>query len=338
MSSSFLKLFIVISLFGINFAHAQGVPVGANGLTLSISSDNPLPEQNITITAKSYSIDINSATITWTVDGKIAQKGIGLVTLDLKAPTLGKEKRVLVTAISSNGITFSNSVVIGSGSVDLILENNGYTPPFFRGKTPISYQNNVNIIAIPHLADSKGIEYDPKTLVYQWKKNSRVVEDQSGYGKQVYTHIGEIVPREAIINVTVSTRDGLKRTSATVLVEYNSPSLLFYIDDPLYGPLWNMAVGDNVYIGAEKETSILMTPYGFNKPINELGNLLLTWMINGYERPELATNESITLRAPENSSGTSNIELTIKNKKDILQTASAGFSTRFSAQSSTNNQ
>jgi hypothetical protein len=336
MRSLLLTSFIVISIFGFNFAHAQGVPVGANGIDLTISNDNPRPEEKFTVTAKSYSIDINSATITWTIDGKVAQKGIGLVSLETKAPTLGKEKKVSATAVTTSGLSFSNSIVIGSGSVDIILENTGYVPPFFRGKTPTVYQNNVNIIAIPHLADSKGVEYDPKSLVYQWKKNSRAVEDQSGYGKQVYTHIGEIVPREATITVTVSTRDGSKRASATTIVEYGQASLSFYIDDPLYGPLWNKTVGENIYIGQEKEMSVLMVPFGFNKPTNDLGNLLLTWMINGYDRPELETNESVTLRAPEDSEGSSNIELTIKNKKDILQTASAGFSAKFSSKNSNN--
>jgi hypothetical protein len=118
----------------------------------------------------------------------------------------------------------------------------------------------------------------------------------------------------------------------------HSPSLNFYIDSSQYGPLFNSAVGDNVFIGKEKETSILMVPYGFNKPVNGIGNLLLTWMINGYEREELATNESITLRSPDNTAGKSNIELTIKNKKDILQTASRGFSASFSANGGNTNQ
>lgn len=336
MRSLLIIFYIVISIFSFDLAHAQGVPIGANGLDLSISNDNPRPEDNVTITAKSYTIDINSATITWTIDGKVVQKGIGLVSLATKAPALGKEKKVSATAVTSTGLSFSNSYTIGSGSVDLITENTGYVPPFFRGKTPTVYQNNVNIIAIPHLADAKGVEYDPKTLVYQWKKNSRAVEDQSGYGKQVYTHIGEIVPREATITVTVSTRDGSKRASATTIIEYGQPSISFYIDDPLYGPLWNKTIDENIYIGQEKEISVLMIPFGFNKPTNGLGNLLLTWMINSYERPELETNESVTLRAPENSEGSSNIELTIKNKKDILQTASAGFSAKFSSKNSNN--
>ncbi len=338
MRSLILKFFIVAIVFSIHGANAQGVPVSPYSLEISMSTESPTPGQTLTLTAKSYSIDINSATLTWTVDGKQIQKGAGLTSLEVKAPSLGKESKITVTAISTKGITFSNSLSLSSGSVDLIMENTGYVPPFFQGKTPVSYQNTTNIIALPHLADSKGVEYDPKTLVYQWKKNSRVVEDQSGYGKQVFSLIGEIVPRATILNVTASTRDGSKRASATISVSYNSPSLTFYIDDPLYGPFWNTAVNETIFIGKEKETNILMTPYGFNKPTNQLGNLILSWMINGYERPELETNESITLRAPDNADGSSNIELTIKNKKDILQTASAGFSVRFSSKSSAVNQ
>jgi hypothetical protein len=265
------------------------------------------------------------------VDGKISQKGIGLTNLEIIAPSLGKEYKIGVSAITTNGLTLTNSIVLGSGSVDMIIESSGYIPPFFKGKLPVAYQNNVNIIAIPHIADAKGVEYDPKTLVYQWKKNSRVVEDQSGYGKQTFTLAGDIIPREVLMNVTASTRDGTKRAVGYITVSYDSPSLLFYIDSPQYGPLFNNAIGDNVFIGKEKETSVLMVPYGFNKPVNGIGNLLLTWMINGYEREELATNESVTLRSPGDTAGKSNVELTIKNKKDILQTASRSFSASFSA-------
>ncbi len=335
--SLIIYLFLVISLINVSQTNAQGMPVGSNSLEITSSNDSPAPGQNITLTVRSYSIDIHSSTVTWLIDGKLAQKGTGLTTLDLNAPPLGKEYRISVSALSTKGVTVSNSFVVGSGSLDIIIEHNGYTPPLFKGKVPISYQNNVKIIAIPHVADSKGVIYDPKTLVYQWKKNSRAVEDQSGYGKQVFTLIGDIVPRANTINVTVSTKDGINRVSGYTIIDYNSPSLSFYIDDPLYGTMLNKSVTETIFIGSEKETSVLMIPYGFTKPINELGNLLLTWMINGYEKPELQTNQSITLRAPENSEGSSNVELTVRNKTDILQSASASFSARFNSRSNTSN-
>jgi len=332
-----LNLFIISFLFTSHFALAQGVPVTASNIDLTSSSNSPVPGQKITITARSFSIDINSSTITWIIDGKVSQKGVGLTKLEISAPSLGKEYKIVVSAVTTNGLSLTNSITVGSGSVDMVTESNGYVPPFFKGKLPVAYQNNVNIIAIPHLADTKGVEYDPKTLVYQWKKGGRVVEDQSGYGKQTFTLVGDIIPREANVNVTISTRDGTKRTTGYITVSYDSPSLNFYVDSSQHGPLFNSAIGDNIFIGKEKETSVLMVPYGFNKPVNGIGNLLLTWMINGYEREELASNESVTLRSPDNTAGRSNLELTIKNSRDILQTVSRGFSASFSANKESSN-
>jgi hypothetical protein len=61
-------------------------------------------------------------------------------------------------------------------------------------------------------------------------------------------------------------------------------------------------------------------------------------MINGVEHPELAENESVTLRAPNESSGSSKVELRIRNTKKILQGASLGFSANFkTGNSKTNN-
>ena len=326
-----LFTFIILSFFVIsNSAYAQGIPV-SGGLELTTSIENPEPGQKVNIRLKSYSMDVDSANSTWSINDKIVQKGIGLTSYEINAPSLGKETKVSVTSTSPNGSVLSKTIYIGSGSLDIIVENSGHTPPLFKGKLPVSYQNTVNIIAIPHLADTKGIEYDPKNLVYEWKRNSLVVQDQSGYGKQSFSLKGEIIPRVVSLIVTASTRDGNKSVSGYINISYNSPNLNFYIDDPLYGPLYNKIVRDTLFIGDEKEVSIIMEPYGFNKPVNGLGNLVLNWMINGYESLSLSQNQSITLRAPENSTGNSNIELIVKNKKDILQGANANFSVKFSS-------
>ena len=333
----FLLFFLTFSFCNIGLIHAQGIPASASGLEITPSIDTPQPGQKVSLRIRSYTIDIDSSTVTWQVNGKVVQKGVGLTSYEITAPALGKETSVSVSAVSTDGVVVSKNTKIISGSIDLIVESNGHTPPLFSGKLPISYQNTVNIIAIPHLADSKGVEYDPKNLVYEWKKNSRVVEDQSGYGKQTFTLNGEIVPRDVNITVTATTRDGNSRVSGFINVSYTSPSINFYVDDPLYGPLYNNILGENIVIGKEKEVSVIMEPYGFNKPINGLGSLDLTWLINNYEKPELSKNQSVTLRAPENSSGVSNIELTIKNTKDILQTASANFTIKFNSLENNNN-
>lgn len=325
-----LTIFFFSSLLFSITAQAQGIPSGI-GLDITASTDNPVPEQTVTITARSYTIDINSSTITWTINGKVVQKDVGATTLVVKAPALGQKLNINVTAVTTNGITSVGTISVSSGSVDMIIENNGYVPAFFKGKLPTSYQNNTNIVAIPHLADSKGVEYDPKNLIYQWKKNSMAIEDQSGYGKQSMTLIGDVVPRTADVTVTVSTRDGNSRATGYISASYGSPSLSFYFDDSLYGPLFNKAIKNNISIGSEKETSIIAVPFGFNKPTTGIGDLALSWMINGIENVDLAKNESITLRAPNDTAGLSNVELRIRNTKKILQGANLGFKASFKA-------
>jgi hypothetical protein len=282
------------------------------------------------VDARSYSFDINSAMVTWTVGNTVVKKAIGLTTLDVKAPALGKKTTVRVTATTPSGVVYSSSVTIGSGSVDMIMETDGYVPPFYRGKIQPVYQNYVKIIAMPHLADSSGKEYDPSTLIYKWKKDDdTVMQDQSGYGKQSISLQGNIVPRPYSLYVTVTSRDGSAQGEGHIEVEAGNPSIAFYSNDPLYGPLFNRMIGSTVRIGAEKETSVLAVPFGFNGTGKK--DLSLTWLINNIKHPELASSQSVILRAPDEQAGSSNIQLSIKNSQNILQGASAGFSAYFSA-------
>ena len=161
-------------------AHAQGVPNTIGGIELTPSTSNPSPGQTVTITARSYSVDINSANITWTIAGKVVEKGIGSTVITVKAPVLGKTLTVSVSAVTPDGASFNNSLVITSGAVDMIVETDGYKPSGFPGKLAVVYQNNVKVVAIPHLANSAGVEFDPKTLLYRWEQNGNALEDASG--------------------------------------------------------------------------------------------------------------------------------------------------------------
>lgn len=327
LSTVFFGIFII--------AHAQGVPNTIGGIELTPSTSNPSPGQSVTITARSYSMDINSANITWTAGGKTIAKGIGSTVITITAPTMGKTITINITAVTPDGASFDNSLVLTSGTVDMILESDGYKPSTFLGKLPIVYQNTVKITAIPHMANSSGIEYDPKTLLYKWEQNGNALEDASGYSRQSVSIPGTLIPRPYVMSVTALTRDGSLQAVGYVSINPGSPSIIFYRNDPLYGPLYNNALAGTMYLGAQRETGVLAVPYGFNAPTSGLGDLALTWFINDAEHPELATNPSVTLRAPDALAGSSNIELNISNSKNILQKASASFQAVFSATATT---
>jgi hypothetical protein len=307
---------------------AQSVPT-AGGIELSASSQNPVPGQTITITANNFSADINSSKVTWTVNGKIIESGTGLSTLDIVAPAAGKTLAVKATMTTTDGISYSNTYTVRSGSVDMILETNGYVPPLFKGKLTPVYQNEVRIIAIPHLADSTGREYDPTTLIYIWKKDGSSIQEQSGYGKQSISLLGDIVPRAYDVSVTISTKDGSVQAQGIINVSFQSPTVNFYVNDQLYGPLFNIVAGDTVHIGSQKETDVLAVPYGFTKPVGSVGNLVFTWLINNIEHPELSSSDSIILRAPDNTTGSSDVSLSLHNNDQILQSANGDFSAIF---------
>lgn len=328
--STFTFCFLIFTFV----ANAQGMPSSVQGIDLRLSTENPIPGQQITVTAESYSVDLNSANIIWTLNSSLYQKGTGITSIQVQAPALGKKLNVEITASVTDGRELKASVNIGSGNIDIIVENDGYVPPFFLGKISLSYQNVYRIIAIPHIADSSGKEYNPRTLVYQWTKDSKVVQDQGGYGKQVFSWQDDIIPRQRVINVRATTRDGSAQAEKVITVQAKSPYISFYNNDPLYGPMYNKAIGDRINLGKSRELSVLAVPYGFNKPSDGVGDLSFTWLVNSIEQMALSASQSIVLRAPQDTAGSSNIQLQIRNNNEILQGAQNGFSAVFSANNS----
>jgi hypothetical protein len=310
--------------------NAQSASLTSSGITLSASSDNPTPGQTVTITAASYSFDIDTATIIWDVNSKQQKKDVGATTFQVNAPAIGKQTIVDVTAVTPDGANYSKSITISSGSIDMIIETDGYVPPFFKGKTPFVFQNTIKVIAMPRLADSFGHLYDPANLIYNWKEdNGTILSDQSGYGKQSISLKGNIVPRPYYLMVTASSRDGYAQGQSLVYINPQSPSITFYNDDQTYGPLFNKAIGSTIYIGTQKDVQALAVPFGFNLSAGNSSSLNMDWLVNGTERSDLASDRSVSLRAPDDTSGTSDIELDISGISNILQSASASFSVSF---------
>lgn len=328
--SSACALAAISILFIAGQIHAQTVPVNMSGLQIAPSVSSPTAGQDVTVTATSYNIDANSATIVWTVGGTVVSKGVGDTSITVKAPALGKKLRVSAAATTVDGAVFSSSIDLMSSSVDMIVESSGYAPTPFAGKAPVSYQNDATIVAVPHLVDASGAEQDPASLVYRWEQNGSPLASQSGYGKQSATFPGSVIPRPYVVSVTASTRDGSLQGTGFVSVSPASPFIVFYKNDPLYGPFYNIALSDTLYIGSQREASVLAAPYGFDIPAAGAGSMGLSWLINGKAHDELSHTRSITLRAPDSSAGVSSVELDIAEPDKVLQAASASFRAVFS--------
>ena len=323
MNKLLFSLVTVICLSTFGIIHAQSLSVKSIQITPSITS--PSPNQEMTMKVQSYIDNVNSSTVIWSIDGKELSRGTGLTEIKLKAPPLGKKYKVTVTIINTNGSKSSESYILSSGSIDMIIETSGYKPPMYMGKIEPKFQNTIKIIAIPHIADTKGNEYDPKTLIYKWYKNDTLISDYSGYGKQFVEVQGSVVPRPYTVSVNVTTKDGLQSVDSIVFIEEKQSNLSVYQDDPLYGPLYNVSVKESIGLGKEQELKVRAIPYGFDKPSEGMGDLSFDWSVNGIQKDELGQNDTIILRAPQGATGDSMISLEVRNRKYILQDAKNAF-------------
>jgi hypothetical protein len=325
LSTLIIYLLIIYTLFGYT-THAQ-TPYNTQTIDVSSSIENPAPGDKIILTAKSYSVNISSANVVWSINNKVVNKGIGLDSYSMTLPTDGKNIIVSVSATPPSGGTYTGSIEIKPSSVDLVIESDGFIHSQFQGKLSPVFQNKIKIIAVPHITDKNGKEYDPQNLVYRWKVGESILADQSGYGKQSAIIVQDILPNDIRLSVEVFTRDGSIKTGARTLIEPSEASVSLYIDDPVYGTLFNRSIGNILRIGGEKEASVKVIPFGFNKS-QKNNEPSMTWYINDYEHPELANKDSITLRTPEEA-GIARIRLNIQNNISILQRALAGFEARF---------
>ena len=330
-----MKLVFKISIFALFLTfislpvHAQ-VPTSVDSTTITVNPENPAPGQGFKITLQSFDpdLDITGASIVWRVNNKIEAQGIGVGSVNLIAPKAGTALSIIINIKAAGGKEVEKRLTIKPSSVDMIWEPLGYTPPFFKGKGTFAYQNKIRVIAVPHMLQSNGIEIDPKTLVYTWKKDGKYIDSASGYGRQMVEIQAEEIPKPQNIRVEIANREGTESTSAEIVLEPSEPSVDFYEEDLLYGVLFNKALGKRVQL-KNTEMKVRAVPFNFNSTLNKDANIY-NWSINNLEQPSLVTNQSITIRAKGDVEGSSNVDLKIRNENFILQGADNFFTIFFS--------
>jgi hypothetical protein len=318
-------IFTLLTLLSLPLSSNAQIPVSIDGVEMSVYPETPSPGTKVTVSVESFSTDLGSASILWQIDGKTLNKGVGMKSVVITAPQLGKTITVSAAIMTVEGREVKKSIVIKPAGVDLVWESEGYTPPLYKGKAFFAYQNILHVTAIPHFSTAGG-EADPKTLTYKWTVNDKVVQNQSGYGKSSIA-IQNDLPRPFEILVEVSTPTGSNKAASRIQLTPGEPSISFYEEDPLYGVLYNRAIIDQIRLG-NQEISIRAVPFAFS--IFKNFPLTFNWSVNNLERSDLSTNESITLRTKGDTEGTSRISLSIRNAESILQGAERAIGVQFS--------
>lgn len=297
----------------------------SNELGVEIIPNYPKPNEEVSVNLSLYTGDLNSADIAWYENNKLVLSGKGETSFSFKTRGVGEEIKIEIKIKLLNGSAFSKSFTINPAGVYLVWEANSYVPPFYKGKALHPRQGSLKVVAMPEFVKN-GKRVPAKNLVYEWSNGINVLQNQSGYGKNVLVLNGSILGRAEDIEVLVT--DPVNNLVAQSFVDIApiAPEIVFYENNLYYGHIFDIAIKNSWDLKSE-EVQILAAPYYFTNENNN--SLQYSWRLNSQSVPNLAGSRTAVFRKPEGESGQSSISLQIENIERILQQADRGLTINF---------
>ncbi|MCK9344720.1 MAG: hypothetical protein M0P64_01185 [Candidatus Pacebacteria bacterium] len=290
----------------------------ADNLEVKTVPSKPSPNESVKVSIQSYLIDLNKASIVWTLNGKVALSGVGEKVFTFTTGNSGETTTLLVSMTANTGEVITKEFSWTPVGVTLFWEADTYTPPFYKGKPLLSYEAKVTVIATPDNTDSKNA-LSAGNLVYTWKKKGMTDASVSGYGKNSFSFTGPRPFSTTNASVLVSSVDDAINSEAKVNLSLSTPFILFYENHPLLGTLYNKPFGKGMSLSS-KELSISAAPYFFSKEPATTQTMQYNWTTNG--RPVQNEGKNITLRNEKGEVGSAEVSLSVRGLRQTFQTAS----------------
>ena len=330
LSSSLSIGFLTLIMLGVVFLSPFAPKARASSpsdVSITVSPENPAPNQNTTITLTSYVDDLSGISISWSVNGKSSLSGIGQTSFSLTAPALGQTTTVVATLALSDG-DLNETIKIKPSIMTLLWQaDDSYVPPFYEGKALPSGESEVKVVAIPEIKSGSGL-VDPKTMLYSWNLDGTNDSNNSGYCKNYYTYVGDYLDASDSVDVIASTLDQQDSTEASIDVATTSPKIDFYKNDPILGTIWEQALTDGYTVTGND--IIQAAPYFISPQNIKVPFLTFTWSINNQEIPVPSyTKNMLPLAIQSGSSGASQISVEVDNSHSLVNTAQKEISVEF---------
>ena len=282
------------------------------------------PGDEISITLLHYGTDLDNAYIEWYDENGLILAGTGKSLIEkFKVNEKGLPETISVIVRDIDDTVYEKSITIRPAEIALIYETDTLTPPFYDGKTDVTFESLLKVVALPHVLDKNGNKTRKENLVYKWRVNNDVILNQSGRGENVLYYQIPYIDDEVEVSVEISDPGSNFSNISRLDIELNNPEILFYQDHPTLGVLYNKATGSEIDLFS-KEISLLSFPLFFNKN----GSLSFSWFMNG----KLITgenNDTISLRNENNQEGASEISTEVTNLSKKIQKVISSFNVKF---------
>lgn len=311
-------LFLLIGVFvspNNIFAYEENALTSAD-ISFSTIPENPKPYEDVTIKLTSYATDLNKAQIEWRVNSKTVLSDYGKTSYTLKTGPSGTffVVEIIINPYDSS-LPITKKILINPSEIETLWESvDGYTPPFYKGKSFPSSGGLIKVVALPNTNNKKN------SIVYTWKLNDNTVQSASGYNQDSYVFKNDELQTKNKVSVTASSVNSNYNATQSVEVPLTSPKILFYKKSPTEGILYNNSLGSE-YTMTEDEMTVVAEPYFLSIKGKE-GIFSYLWTVNG-EQIETPSNKTELTVRPTSRGGYANIILTLENMSALFQKVSS---------------
>lgn len=308
-NTGFLIFGLCFWFFIFNFSSSNAQE---NDLFLVVSPSSPAPSQTYSVEAKSYQFDTSRAYLEWFKNGKKIDGGTGITKKVFPGEKLGSQSKISVISAGN-----SVSANIGINDIDFIINPITYVPQFYRGSSLPTPGSIVEVYATPHLFSGTS-RISSANLLFEWKLDSKLVQEQSGKGKNKLVFSLPKTPLgENEISLKISSLNGAVAHEKKEKIAMHRPEIVLYKTSPLLGKSPRALSEFKAKSG--EEFAVAAEPFFFD--INSLLRSAVSWLAGG---TKISTgNEQnpfvLELSSQPGTESENNILFKTEDKENIFQ-------------------
>ena len=318
MQKVFYTIFLsILAIIFLPFlASAQAVE---SDISVEMIPQSPGAFTNVLINLQSYSINLDSSTITWKVDGKVVAASVGIKNYEIRTGPIGSITTI-VAEVKNNLNTITKTITIKPSSVDMLWESYSYVPPFYKGKALPGEESEIHVVAIPQMKNNIGAMVKPSDVVYSWNRNDNAVPGASGYSKQDFTFNSSYLHNSQKVVVTASSSIDGTSARGEVSILPNPQKILFYKSTPLYGLDISKTINKGFSLKSG-EVTIFAAPYNFSIKDGVDKDLSYKWKINNKIINTPERRNMLTIKPISGQVGVAQIELALESITKLYELA-----------------
>lgn len=292
-------------------AHAQyDIPGLSASLIVLSDPASPSAGERVRLSAESFTMDLSSGTITWYIGGVKVGSGEGLTSIETNAPALGKSAEVRVEANGQDGDAVGALTLRGT-TLSILWEADSYTPPLHLGRALASPGSNVRAQVMTHFVRQDGSRVKPSDIVYTWYKNGNLLRTISGRGADTARFESPQLFATDVVTVEAVSADRAFSASASVRIPSVEPILELYEDHPLYGIVWERAIGRETTVYDTQATFITIPLFAAASSPTQ-SSLVYEWNVNGTPlQTDPKAPNAVRITAPEGGGGNIGVDLSL---------------------------